>query len=80
MNDERVMLNVGPTIVRGVLFLPSSLLTANSSLLSIDGRKVLDLHPGANDVRSLAPGVYFLRQASSMMRDASSVIKVVITT
>lgn len=30
-------------------------------LLDISGRKVLDLHPGANDVRALAPGVYFLR-------------------
>jgi photosystem II stability/assembly factor-like uncharacterized protein len=50
------------TIVRGVLLLPSSLLTANSSLLSIDGRKVLDLHSGANDVSYLAPGVYFISQ------------------
>jgi hypothetical protein len=50
-----------PTLVRRVLFLPSALLTANSSLLSIDGRKVLDLHAGANDVSALAPGVYFVR-------------------
>jgi hypothetical protein len=47
------------TIVRGVL--TSSLLTANSLLLSIDGRKVLDLRPGANDVSRLPPGVYFVR-------------------
>jgi len=53
------------TIIRGVLFLPFSLLTANSSLLSIDGRKVLDLQPGANDVRALPAGVYFVRQAVS---------------
>jgi hypothetical protein len=38
----------------------------------------MDLHVGANDVRGLAPGVYFVRQASSMMRDASSVSKVVL--
>jgi YVTN family beta-propeller protein len=50
---------VTPTVVRGVLPLP--LLTANSSLLSIDGRKVMDLRPGDNDIRRLAPGVYFLR-------------------
>jgi hypothetical protein len=48
-----------PTIVRGVLFLPLSLLTPDCSLLSIDGRKVLNLRPGSNDVSRLAPGVYF---------------------
>jgi hypothetical protein len=55
------------TIVRGVLFVPSSLPTANSSLLSIDGRKVLDLQPGANDVRTLPAGVYFVKQAAGSM-------------
>jgi len=53
------------TVVRGVLFLPPSLLSPPSSLLSVDGRKVLDLHPGANDVRALAPGVYFVREAQA---------------
>jgi hypothetical protein len=33
-------------------------------LLDISGRKVLDLRPGANDVRALAPGVYFVRAVS----------------
>jgi len=51
-----------PTFVRGVLFLPSSLVSAPSSLLSIDGRKVLELFPGANDVSRLSPGVYFVRE------------------
>ena len=46
-----------PTIVRGVLFLPPALLSPLASLLSIDGRKVMDLSAGANDVRALAPGV-----------------------
>jgi hypothetical protein len=50
------------TIVRGVLFLPPSLLSPPSSLLSIDGRKVIDLKPGANDVSRLSPGVYFVRE------------------
>ena len=67
------------TIVRGVLRMPSSLPTASSSLLSIDGREVMDLHPGANDVRALAPGVYFVRQAPGMAHDASSVTKIVLT-
>jgi len=50
------------TVVRGVLFLPPSPLSAPSSLLSIDGRKVMSLHPGSNDVSSLAPGAYFVRE------------------
>jgi len=58
--ESRAM-NLGPTVVRGVLSLPRSLLTPHCSLLSTDGRKVLDLHPGANDVSRLAPGVYFVR-------------------
>jgi ribosomal protein L27 len=74
------MTNGGATIVRGVLFLPRSLdASIPRSLLDISGRKVLDLHPGANDVRALAPGVYFVRQASSVRRDASSITKIVVT-
>ncbi len=46
------------------------------SLLDIGGRKVLDLHPGANDVRSLAPGVYFVREAQAQ---AQAVRKIVVT-
>jgi hypothetical protein len=33
-----------------------------AALLDISGRKVMDLEPGANDVRALAPGVYFVRE------------------
>jgi hypothetical protein len=33
-------------------------------LLDVGGRKVMDLAPGANDVRGLASGVYFLRAAN----------------
>jgi hypothetical protein len=71
-----------PTVVRGVLFLPEA--TGHkpqaAGLLDISGRRVLDLLPGANDVRSLAPGVYFVRedpQASSPKPQA--VRKVVVT-
>jgi len=53
--------SAGSSIVRNVLLLPSSLLSPHSSLLSSDGRKVLDLGPGANDLRALAPGIYFHR-------------------
>ncbi|MEO0071632.1 MAG: hypothetical protein ABIK39_06070, partial [candidate division WOR-3 bacterium] len=45
----------------------------SSVLLDISGRKVLELYPGANDVRHLPPGVYFIRGGSSIER------KVVIT-
>jgi hypothetical protein len=48
-------------------------------LMDVSGRKVLDLHPGANDVRALAPGVYFIRQALGVKSDASDVTKVIIT-
>jgi YVTN family beta-propeller protein len=51
-----------PTIIRGVLFLPPAPLSPPSSLLSADGRKVLDLRPGANDVSHISPGVYFIRE------------------
>jgi parallel beta-helix repeat protein len=52
------------TIVRGVLRLQPS---ANSShqtagLLDIGGRKVMDLEPGLNDIRQIAPGIYFVRR------------------
>jgi hypothetical protein len=75
-------MNVGQTIVSGVLFLPeaSSHKPQAASLLGISGRKVVDLKPGANDVRALAPGVYFVReepQASSIKPQA--VRKVVVT-
>jgi hypothetical protein len=60
-----------PTIIRGVLFLPKmgtapsgAVPTFGPSLLDISGRNVLDLHAGANDVRALAPGVYFIRAVS----------------
>jgi len=66
------------SIVRGVLRMPSSLLTPNCSLLAIDGRKVLDLHPGANDVRALAPGVYFLREEQAQAQ-AQVIRKVIVT-
>jgi hypothetical protein len=51
-----------PTMVRGSLFLPRPLGPSTPwTLFSVTGRKALDLHPGENDVRGLAPGAYFLR-------------------
>jgi len=51
-----------PTVVRSTLLLPPSPPPGSCLLLSADGRKVMDLHPGPNDVRALAPGVYFVRE------------------
>jgi hypothetical protein len=63
-----------PSVVRGVLYLPlasSVEREASRVLLDISGRKVLDLKPGANDVRSLALGVYFVRAVSGKLSAAS---------
>ena len=68
------------TIIRGVLFLgdcPRMGTVPKTALLDISGRKVLDLKPGSNDVRSLSPGVYFVREAQTQAR-AQAVRKVVI--
>jgi hypothetical protein len=51
-----------PSIIRNVLFLPPALLSSRSFLLSADGRRMIDLTPGANDVSRLSPGVYFIRE------------------
>ncbi|MBM3315391.1 hypothetical protein FJY71_06075 [candidate division WOR-3 bacterium] len=82
MNDERGRMKVGPTIVRGVLFLGAGKrgqsTTGQSLVLLLDaaGRKVMELRPGANDARHLSPGVYFVRTANSEGRAANT--KVVI--
>ena len=73
--------NGGPTIARGVLFLrdcPRTGTVPKAALLDVAGRKVLDLHAGPNDISRLAPGVYFVRQASGVERQASGVTKVVL--
>jgi hypothetical protein len=75
--------DLAPTasVVRGVLFLAANGegRKANGELLDVSGRKVLDLHPGANDVRRLSPGVYFVRGEGRGARDAGRVRKVVVT-
>jgi hypothetical protein len=82
-NAEVRVTDGGATIIRDVLLLPeaaSRLPQAASWLLDVSGRKVLALHPGANDVRALAPGVYFIReetQAASL--NPRAVLKVILT-
>ncbi len=72
----------GPTIVRGVLVLGAVDSRQNTGyraeLLDAAGRKVLDLLPGVNDVRALAPGVYFVREAQAQAQ-AQAVRKIVVT-
>jgi hypothetical protein len=52
------------TIIHGVLMWSATTpsLRARGELLDICGRNVMTLHPGANDVSHLAPGVYFVRE------------------
>jgi hypothetical protein len=78
----------GATIVRGVLFLNSDRGPKTGdrpALLDISGRRLMELHPGANDVRHLSPGVYFVRGDDSEIqgfegssRQPSAVHKMVI--
>jgi len=70
------------TVIRGVLFLPKMGTVPSGTvpvfgLLDATGRVVLDLKLGANDVRALAPGVYFIRQAQAQAQ-AQAVRKVVV--
>jgi hypothetical protein len=76
--SEVRMTNGGATVVRGVLFLTARASSSASCLLDVSGRKVLDLHPGANDVRGLSPGVYFVREAQAQTQ-TQAVHKVVVT-
>jgi hypothetical protein len=62
LRDEGGRMN--QTIVRGVLRLPAAGMTNDQvqmTMLDATGRKVMELRPGENDVRGLAPGVYFVR-------------------
>jgi hypothetical protein len=90
--EERGTPDVGrivpiPTIVRGMLELPPGKPGQSTTgqslvfLLDASGRKVMELHPGPNDVSRLSPGVYFVRSAVSGERSAvgGEVRKVVLT-
>lgn len=78
---ERRTPNFGSTVVHGILNLQPAICNLQSevALLDVGGRKVMALKPGANDVSRLSPGVYFVRQASDVEREASNVTKVVLT-
>lgn len=71
-----------PTIIRKVLFLPEVFAVRSYTgilLLDISGRKVMELQPGVNDVRHLAPGVYFIHWTSGVVNGKTPVSKIVVT-
>jgi hypothetical protein len=73
---------VAASIVRGALGLgkrgQSTTEQSLACLLDAAGRKVMALRPGANDVRHLSQGVYFVRPASGVEREVPRVTKVVV--
>jgi hypothetical protein len=84
VSNSAVRLRVWPSVTRNVLHISSS--TAKDELTRIGmfdatGRKVVLLRPGPNDVRALAPGVYFVRESSAVSGRPSAVAihKVVVT-
>jgi hypothetical protein len=78
MNYERGTMNVGPTIVRGVLVLGAAgsrqQTAERTELLDAAGRKIAELHSGANDVSALSPGVYFVRDARAQTQATRKVV------
>ncbi|MEO0081996.1 MAG: VCBS repeat-containing protein [candidate division WOR-3 bacterium] len=72
---------VAASMVRGVLLLPegySDERGASTVLLDISGRKMMELAPGPNDIRHLAPGVYFLQQANQSKTRGQGVCKIIV--
>jgi len=43
-------------------------------------RKAMSLNPGANDVRALAPGVYFLKERGERSEGGGAAIRKVVVT
>jgi len=68
MSDERVTMNSGATVVRGLLLLPAATSAVGAALFDVDGREVMPLLPGPNDVSRLASGVYFVQEAQAQGR------------
>ncbi len=67
-----------PTVVRDVLRYEPAVVGSQpaAGLHDISGRKVMDLHPGENDVSRLPTGVYFVRTEDG--REQQGVHKVVV--
>jgi len=71
-----------PTVVLGALLLPEApgAKAQAASLMDISGKRILDLRPGANDVRALAPGVYFVREGGDRREQGGAGIRKVVVT
>jgi len=68
-NAEVRIPNCGATVARGVLNLRFPIANRQPAvLLDAAGRNVLELRAGENDVRSLAPGVYFVSGVAPAVR------------
>jgi hypothetical protein len=61
-------LRPGASIVAGNLWLAAGVDAERSRLIDAAGREVLELSPGANDVRGLTPGVYFVHAGPKAIR------------
>ena len=70
LDDERRTANVGATLVNGVLNLQPAIsnLQSEIDLLDATGRRVMSLRPGPNNVSTLSPGVYFVREEPQAVR------------
>jgi hypothetical protein len=82
-NADVRAVNTMPTVARGVLFLPEAAShkpQAASYLLDAAGRKVAELRTGANDLRALAPGVYFVREEPQATSRKPQVVRKVVVT
>jgi TolB-like protein len=66
------------TIARGVLRLPSSLSSMQSSLFDASGRRVPCLRPGDSDIRTLSPGVYYVATGVPGTTSKAAVRKVIV--
>lgn len=77
-NVQPVYSSSSATIVAGVLTVPeapNSRCDASWVLVNASGRRVLELVPGTNDVRHLAPGVYFIRATGSPLTRKVMIIR-----
>jgi len=78
-DKETRMANNGATVVRRVLHWQPGIDRRQSATVLMDGagHKVMELQPGANDIRHLAPGVYFVRVARAPGRLANMKVIVI---
>jgi hypothetical protein len=69
-----------PSIARGVLQIDARGAETRGAirLLDIAGREVMPLRPGENDIRHIAPGVYFIPEDSSTQGAKGSSRKIVV--